>query len=146
MHTLGYEFRPWEADEAIADGPAIMQYLRDTVAEEGIGPHIRFGHRVTTADWSGADARWTVRATDPDGTEVVLTANYLFVCAGYYSYRHGYTPDIPGLDRFAGPVVHPQEWPEDLEIDGRRIVVIGSGATAMTLVDRKSTRLNSSHT
>jgi len=134
MHTLGYEFRPWVADEAIADGPAIMDYLRGTVADAGIGPHIRFGHRATRAQWSSNDARWTVYATGPDGAEVVLTCGYLFICAGYYSYRHGHTPEIPGLDGFAGPVIHPQEWPEDLDVAGRRVTVIGSGATAMTLV------------
>ena len=134
MHTLGYEFRPWVAERAIADGPAILEYLRDTATEAGIDRHIRYGHRVLRAEWSTPDARWTVHAVDRDGAEVTLTCGYLFMCAGYYSYRGGYTPDFPGRERFAGTVVHPQSWPEDLDVRGRRVVVIGSGATAMTLV------------
>ena len=134
MHTLGYEFRPWVAERAIADGPAILEYLRDTATEAGIDRHIRYGHRVLRAEWSTPDARWTVHAVDRDGAEVTLTCGYLFMCAGYYSYRGGYTPDFPGRERFAGTVVHPQSWPEDLDVRDRRVVVIGSGATAMTLV------------
>ena len=134
MHTLGYEFRPWVADRAIADGPAILEYLRATAVEAGIDRRIRFGHRVLRAEWSTPDARWTVHAVDREGAEVRMTCGYLFMCAGYYSYRGGHTPEFPGRERFAGTVVHPQAWPEDLEVRGRRVVVIGSGATAMTLV------------
>ncbi len=135
MHTLGYSFKPWTAERSIADGPSILDYVQETAREFGIDRHIRFGHRVTRAEWSTDDARWTVTAERTDtGATVTLTCAYLFMCSGYYSYRSGYTPVFPGRDRFGGEVVHPQEWPEDLDVDGRRVVVIGSGATAMTLV------------
>src|SRR5918995_6532348 len=138
MHTLGYRFKPWTASKAIADGPAIMAYLRDTVAEFGIDRHIRFRHRVRRAEWSSADATWTVsaerRSESGDVEPVTITCNYLFMCSGYYRYSAPYDAQIPGLDRFAGQLVHPQFWPEDLAYAGKRIVVIGSGATAMTLV------------
>ncbi|MDY7103548.1 MAG: NAD(P)/FAD-dependent oxidoreductase [Actinomycetota bacterium] len=135
MHTLGYSFKPWTAERSIADGPAILEYLRETVAENGIGPNIRFGHLVTGADWSSTDARWTVHATrKATGEPVTFTCNFLFMCSGYYSYKSGYTPQFEGRERFGGEIVHPQEWPEDLDYSGKRVVVIGSGATAMTLV------------
>ncbi len=138
MHTLGYRFKPWTAAKAIADGPAIMEYLRETVAEYGLDRHIRFRHRVRRAEWSSDDATWTVHAerrTDDDTTEdVTIRCNFLFMCSGYYSYTDPYDAQIPGLGRFGGEVVHPQFWPEDLDYPGRRVVVIGSGATAMTLV------------
>jgi cation diffusion facilitator CzcD-associated flavoprotein CzcO len=135
MHTLGFGFKPWTADKAIADGPSILEYLHETVREYGIDRHIRFGHRVTRAEWSSDTATWTVSATrTATGDEVTISCGYLFMCSGYYSYRGGYTPDLPGRERFTGPVVHPQYWPEDLDVDGKRVVVIGSGATAMTLV------------
>ena len=138
MHTLGYRFKPWTAAKAIADGPSIMAYLRETVAEFGIDRHIRFGHSVRRADWSSEDATWTVsavRQTAEGAIEpVTITCNYLFMCAGYYSYAAPYDAEIPGLDRFEGRVVHPQSWPDDLDHAGERVVVIGSGATAMTLV------------
>ncbi|MGD9997563.1 MAG: flavin-containing monooxygenase [Ilumatobacteraceae bacterium] len=135
MHTLGYSFKPWTAAKAIADGPAILEYLRETVAEHGIDRHIRFHHRATSAEWSTDDARWTVHVHRSDsGEDSTFTCNFLFMCAGYYSYRGGYKPDIPGLDRFGGQVIHPQEWPADYDDAGKRVVVIGSGATAMTLV------------
>lgn len=138
MHTLGYSFKPWKAEKSIADGPSIMAYLRETVAENDIAPHIRFGHRVRSADWSSDTARWTVRAevTGDDGTteQRDYTCSFLFMCSGYYSYRAGHTPEFAGRDDFGGTIVHPQEWPEDLDVAGKRIVVIGSGATAMTLV------------
>jgi monooxygenase len=135
MHTLGYRFKPWTQAKAIADGPSIMTYLRETVAENGIDRHIRFGHRVTSASWSSADARWVVEATRTDtGETVQLTCGYLFMCSGYYSYRQGHVPEFAGRERFGGRIVHPQEWPEDLDFAGKRVVVIGSGATAMTLV------------
>ncbi|MFE3203491.1 flavin-containing monooxygenase [Embleya sp. NPDC059237] len=178
MHTLGYSFRPWTANEAIADGAAIRDYIRDTAREHGVDRLVRFGHRVLGAEWSSGEARWTVRAarrpvvrptqapsatpiptpistapptptpspnpadeaaSDPGdeapSTEVVeLTCSFLFVCTGYYRYDQGYTPDFPGIENFAGPVVHPQAWPEDLDYTDKRVVVIGSGATAVTLV------------
>jgi cation diffusion facilitator CzcD-associated flavoprotein CzcO len=138
MHTLGYSFKPWKAEKSIADGPSIMAYLRETVAENDIAPHIRFGHRVRSADWSSDTARWTVRAevTGDDGTteQREYTCSFLFMCSGYYSYQAGHTPEFAGRDDFGGTIVHPQEWPEDLDVSGKRIVVIGSGATAMTLV------------
>jgi cation diffusion facilitator CzcD-associated flavoprotein CzcO len=135
MHTLGYRFKPWKAAQAIADGPAIMAYLRETASEFGIDRHIRFRHLVRRAEWSSDDARWTVTAERTDtGQSVTLTCSFLFMCSGYYSYRGGYTPELPGRERFHGRIVHPQEWPEDLEYAGQRVVVIGSGATAVTLV------------
>ena len=133
MHTLGFGFKPWKADKAIADGPSILAYLHETVDEHGIGPHIRYRHVARRASWSSADAEWTVEV-DHDGTTRTFRCRFLFVCAGYYSYRGGYAAEIPGIDRFAGRVVHPQAWPDDLELTGRRVVVIGSGATAVTLV------------
>ncbi|MGC9665312.1 flavin-containing monooxygenase [Planosporangium sp. 12N6] len=133
MHTLGYRFRPWTQTRAIADGPSILRYIRDTAAEAGIDRHIRFGHRVVRAEWSSDDARWTVEAVH-DGRPVRLTAHFLYVCSGYYRYDTGHTPDFPGIDRFGGTVVHPQHWPADLDYTGRKVVVIGSGATAVTLV------------
>ena len=135
MHTLGYSFKPWTSSKAIADGPSILSYLRETVAEYGIDRHIRFNHLVSKAEWSTDDARWTITAERSDTDETVeLTCSYLFMCSGYYSYKGGYTPEFPGIDEFGGQVVHPQEWPEDLDYAGKKVVVIGSGATAMTIV------------
>ena len=135
MHTLGYSFKPWTAAKAIADGPSILQYLRDTTTEFGIDRHIRFGHLVRRAEWCSDTATWTLEATRPaTGETVTLSCNFLFMCSGYYSYRGGYTPEFAGRDRFGGQIVHPQAWPEDLDYSGKRVVVIGSGATAMTLV------------
>jgi monooxygenase len=133
MHTLGYRFRPWTADKAIADGPAILEYVRDTAREAGIDEHIRLGHRVLRASWSTPDARWTVEA-EHDGEPVTLTCGFLHVCSGYYRYDAGFTPAFPGAERFAGRLIHPQHWPDDLDCTGKRVVVIGSGATAVTLV------------
>ena len=135
MHTLGYSFKPWKHEKSIADGPAILEYLRETVDEYGIEQYIRFNHLVTTASWSTDDARWTVtaRRTDTDET-VTYTCSFLFMCSGYYSYKGGYTPEFPGVDDFEGHVIHPQQWPDDLDYAGKRVVVVGSGATAMTLV------------
>ena len=141
MHTLGYSFKPWTSEKAIADGPSILAYLRETVSEFGIDRHIRFGHLATNAEWSSDDARWTVTATDTStdtsttgGERREFTCNYLFMCSGYYSYKAGHTPEFAGLEQFQGTVVHPQQWPEDLDYAGRRVVVVGSGATAMTLI------------
>jgi monooxygenase len=135
MHTLGFNFKPWKAEKAIADGPSIMSYLRETVAEHGLHSRIRFGHSVRRAEWSSEAARWNVTAVRGDtGETVTLSANFLFMCSGYYSYKEGYTPHFPGVEHFQGKLVHPQQWPEDLEYSDQRVIVIGSGATAMTLV------------
>jgi len=137
MHTLGFEFKPWTAEKSIADGPSIMAYLRETVAESGIDRHIRFGHLVRRAEWSSDTATWSVEVELTDaagGGSTTYTCNYLSMCSGYYSYREGYTPEFSGRERFRGRIVHPQDWPDDLDDTDRRVVVIGSGATAMTLV------------
>jgi cation diffusion facilitator CzcD-associated flavoprotein CzcO len=135
MHTLGFGFKPWVAEKSIADGPAIMEYLRETVAEYDIERHIRFQHLVKSAEWSTESGTWTVTAERADtGETVQLTAGYLFMCSGYYSYKGGYLPDFDGYDDFQGQIVHPQDWPEDLDYKGKKVVVIGSGATAVTLV------------
>ncbi len=133
MYTLGYSFRPWTQAKAIADGPSILNYVRDTAREGGIEPHIRFSHKVLSAAWSTEDAAWTVTAQKGDET-VTLTCNFLFLCGGYYSYANGYTPDYPGLKAYKGRLIHPQQWPADLDYAGKKVVVIGSGATAVTLV------------
>jgi monooxygenase len=135
MFTLGYSFHPWTDSQAIADGASIRQYIRDTAREYGVDQYIRFHHRVLRADWSSEHARWTVEAQRTDTAEsMVLTCSFLFVCSGYYRYDKGYTPQLPGTERFTGPIVHPQQWPTDLDYTGKKVVVIGSGATAVTLV------------
>ena len=135
MYTLGYRFRPWRDAKAIADGPAILNYIRETAAEYGVDRHIRYGHRVRRASWSSDAAAWTVEAeAGPEKSLVKLTCTFLYLCTGYYDYEGGYTPEWPGVERFGGRVVHPQKWPEDLDYSGKRVVVIGSGATAVTLV------------
>jgi monooxygenase len=135
MFTLGYAFRPWDGEKSIADGASILQYIKDTAAEEGIDRRIRFNHRIVGIDWSTAEARWHVTAERTDtGETVELTCGFLFSCTGYYRYDHGHQPDFSGTDRFQGQVIHPQAWPEDLDHAGKRIVVIGSGATAVTLI------------
>ena len=134
MHTLGYEFKPWKAEKSIADGPSIMEYLRETVEEHDLRRHMRFGERVVRADWSTSTATWTVHTQRADGTSGIFACNYLFMCAGYYSYKSGYLPEFPGRETFRGTIVHPQEWPTDLDYVNKRVVVIGSGATAVTIV------------
>ncbi len=135
MYTLGYSFRPWQEAKAIADGPDILSYVRETAAEYGIEDRIRLNHRVVAAEWSTDEARWAVRAQRTDsGDEVTMTCNFLFTCSGYYNYEQGYRPEFPGEDRYRGEIIHPQHWPEDTEYAGKRVVVIGSGATAVTLV------------
>lgn len=140
MFTLGYSFRPWTDPKALADGPSIRDYVQDTAREYGVTEHIRFHHRVVRADWDSRTARWTVHARRDTGEEVVLTCSFLHTCAGYYRYDRGYTPDLPGAARFTGRIVHPQHWPADLDHTGRRVVVIGSGATAVTLVPAMAER------
>ncbi|MFD4198086.1 flavin-containing monooxygenase [Amycolatopsis thermoflava] len=135
MFTLGYSFEPWTDAKAIADGPSICDYVRTTARKRGIDRKIRFHHRVVRAEWSSAQALWTVEAERTDtGERVRITCDFLFVNSGYYRYDQGYAPAFPGQDEFAGTVVHPQHWPEDLDYTGKRVVVIGSGATAVTLL------------
>jgi cation diffusion facilitator CzcD-associated flavoprotein CzcO len=133
MYTLGFPFRPWRGDRSIVEGAEIRDYVEATAREFGIDGRIRFGHRVTSASWSGADARWTVEAETADGPRR-FTCGFLYLCAGYYDYERGYRPRWPGEEEFAGRIVHPQHWPEDLDYAGERVAVIGSGATAVTLV------------
>jgi monooxygenase len=134
MYTLGYTFRPWTAAEAIADGSSILSYVRETAADYGIDRKIRFHHRVVRAEWSTPEARWTVEVSRGEAQETMrLTCGFLFMCSGYYRYDDGYTPDFPGMERFGGPIVHPQHWTGDIGYAGKRVVVIGSGATAVTL-------------
>ena len=139
MYTLGYTFQPWPGDRALADGPSILAYVRDTARVHGIDQHIRFKHKVVHAAWSSADARWTVTC-DRGGERVQLTCSFLLMCAGYYRYDRGHAPTFPGADRFRGTLIHPQFWPEDYDHAGKRIVVIGSGATAVTLVPALAAR------
>ncbi|WP_354697916.1 FAD-containing monooxygenase EthA [Paraconexibacter sp. AEG42_29] len=135
LSTFAYGFKPWTGEKAIADGPEILRYLRETAADAGIDQHIRYGHKVVRASWSSADAQWTVEAERTDtGDIVVLTAGFLFSASGYYRYDQGFAPRFEGVADFGGQVVHPQHWPEDLDVAGKKVVVIGSGATAITLV------------
>ncbi len=135
MYTLGYSFRPWDGEKAIVDGDSILQYIKETAAESRIDAHIHFNHRITAADWSTRDSLWHITAERTDTDETVhLTAGFVYSCSGYYRYDHGYLPDFTGMADFAGTIMHPQAWPEDLDVAGKRIVVIGSGATAVTLV------------
>jgi cation diffusion facilitator CzcD-associated flavoprotein CzcO len=140
MHTLGYDFKPWKEAKAIADGPSIRKYVNETADENGIRQHIRFQHKVVAAAWSSDDATWTLTAEKGDGETVTLTCNFLYLCSGYYNYDEPYDADIPGIDGFQGEVVHPQFWPEDLDYAGKKVTVIGSGATAMTIVPAMAKR------
>jgi monooxygenase len=135
MHTLGYSFRPWDGEKSIADGDSILQYIKDTARESGVDRHIRFKHRIVAARWSTRDSLWHITAERADTNHTVeVTASFLFSCSGYYRYDHGYLPDFQGMADFGGTIVHPQAWPEGLDVAGKKIVVIGSGATAVTLV------------
>jgi cation diffusion facilitator CzcD-associated flavoprotein CzcO len=133
MHTMGYSFKPWRSDKAIADGPSILEYVNEAADENGIRERIQFNHKVTQASWSSDDATWTVHARVGEA-QVMYTCRFLFMCSGYYNYEHGYEPDIPGLDTFAGKVIHPQHWDTDYDYADKSVVVIGSGATAVTIV------------
>jgi monooxygenase len=135
MYTLGYAFKPWTDAKAIADGSSILQYIRDTARDHGLGPHIRYANRVRKASWSTQEALWTLDLEQgSDKTRVQLRCSFFLVCSGYFNYQHGYTPDFPGLDQFKGRIVHPQNWTPDIDYADKRVVVIGSGATAVTLV------------
>ncbi len=135
MYTLGYVFKPWKESRSIADGSSILNYVREAAADNGIERKIRFNQRVARAEFSSADARWTVEVARTDtGESTRMSCSFLFLCSGYYRYDEGYTPEFPGSERFAGQIVHPQRWSEDIDYAGKRVVVIGSGATAVTLV------------
>ena len=135
MYTLGYNFKPWREAKDIADGPSILKYVQETAMENGINEHIRYGHLVQKATWSSEDATWTVEARQKATGEIVhIRCNVLLMCSGYYSYKGGFTPEFQGREQFAGDIIHPQKWPEDLDYSGKKIVVIGSGATAVTIV------------
>ena len=135
MYTLGYNFKPWKEGKAIADGPSILKYIRETASDAGIDQHIRYRHAVSAASWSSDDASWTIEVRNTATDEAVtIRCGFLLMCAGYYNYEQGYLPEFKGSDRFEGQVVHPQHWPENLDYRGKNVVIIGSGATAVTLV------------
>jgi monooxygenase len=135
MYTLGYSFKPWREAKAIADGPSILNYVRETAAEYGVDKHIRYRHQVKRASWSSETATWTVEVERGETSETArYTCAFLYMCAGYYNYAAGYTPQFAGVESFGGRIVHPQFWPQDIDYTGKRVVVIGSGATAVTLV------------
>lgn len=134
MHTLGYSFKPWTEAKSIADGPAIRNYVNETAAEHDINSHIRFDSKVQSAHWSTPDAKWEIETTGEDGKTSKVSANFLFMCGGYYNYDQAYDPQFEAAETFKGQVIHPQFWPEDLDYSGKKVIVIGSGATAMTLV------------
>ncbi|HEX8745422.1 MAG TPA: NAD(P)/FAD-dependent oxidoreductase [Thermoleophilaceae bacterium] len=141
MYTLGFRFRPWPDAKAIADGPAIREYVRDTARIYGVDEHVRLHHRVVGAAWSTGEARWTVQVERTDtGERLTMTCSWLFACTGYYRYDEGYSPRFEGAERFAGRIVHPQHWSDDVDYSGKRVVVIGSGATAVTLVPEMAKR------
>jgi monooxygenase len=141
MHTLGYSFAPWARPRAIADGASILDYIHETADRHDVLERVHFGHRVVRAQWSSGSSCWTLQVRLADTGELVTaSAGFLLTCTGYYRYDHGYTPDFPGTERFEGSIVHPQHWPEELDYAGRRVVVIGSGATAMTLVPAMAQR------
>ncbi|TWS21320.1 NAD(P)/FAD-dependent oxidoreductase [Tsukamurella asaccharolytica] len=133
LHTFGYEFKPWESKDSIADAQKIIDYLQETMVENDLVDKVRYDHRVVSADWSSEDGRWTVQV-DHAGERITLTANWLLFGSGYYDYEQGFTPEFAGRETFAGQIIHPQFWPEDLDYSGKKVVVIGSGATAVTLV------------
>ncbi|MDX6636164.1 MAG: monooxygenase [Solirubrobacterales bacterium] len=133
MYTLGYSFKPWRDEDSIAAGEKIRNYIRETAREYRVEDKIRFGHKVVSAEWSSEESLWTVRA-EHGGETVELTCNFFYGCTGYYRYDEGFTPEFTGSERFGGQIVHPQHWPEDLDYRGKRVVVIGSGATAVTLI------------
>ena len=135
MHTLGYNFKPWRESKAIANGPSILNYVHETATEHDIERHIRYRHRIVNAEWSSEEANWTLEARRSDTNQSVLVrCNMILMCSGYYRYEHGYTPEFKGRERFGGDIVHPQQWPEDLDYCDKAVVVIGSGATAVTLI------------
>ena len=142
LHTFGYEFKPWRDKESIASAARILAYLRQTATENGLDDLIRYQHKVVAADWSWDEARWRVDVERVNtGERLRLTAGWIFCAGGYFRYDEGYVPQFAGRERFRGPIVHPQAWPEDLDFAGKRVVVIGSGATAVTLVPAMADRV-----
>ncbi|MEW6641730.1 MAG: NAD(P)/FAD-dependent oxidoreductase [Pseudomonadota bacterium] len=134
LYTYGYGFKPWRG-HSIATADEIRAYLSEVIEDNGLAPHIRYGHKVTAADWSSRDRRWTLKVTNTrSGETLTFTTRFLWMCAGYYDHSKGYTPQWPGMQDFKGELVHPQHWPQDLDCTGKRVVVIGSGATAATLI------------
>lgn len=140
MHTFGFEFKPWTNPQALADGPSIKAYLNEAIDEYGVRSNIQFGMKVVSANWRDDDSLWLVKVQDAEGNEKQLVTRVLFMCSGYYNYEHGYTPEFIGIEDFKGEVVHPQRWPEDLDYTGKKVAVIGSGATAVTLVPAMADR------
>jgi monooxygenase len=139
MYTFGYGFKPWSDKSSIADGHKILSYIREAAAEYDVEQHIRYQHKVVTASWSSTQSRWLVTAERGDtGEQVTISCQFIFSCSGYYDYDQGYTPEFAGIDNFKGQVIHAQHWPEELDYQGKRVVVIGSGATAVTLVPAMS--------
>ncbi|MFK7864512.1 MAG: flavin-containing monooxygenase [Pseudohongiellaceae bacterium] len=134
MHTFGFAFKPWTDPKVLADGESIRAYVNEVIDDYDIKSNIQFGHKVVSADWQSASDSWLVVVKDQSGIETQIETRLLFMCAGYYDYKEGYTPDLPGLENFKGQVVHPQQWPEDLDYKNKKVAVIGSGATAVTLV------------
>ena len=135
MYTLGYNFKPWNNAKSIADGPSILSYINETAVEYGVDKKIRFNQKVVKASWSSETANWTVESKHTETGEIsIITCNFLMLCSGYYSYDGGFAPDFPGAEQFQGQIIHPQKWPENLDYKNKRVVIIGSGATAVTLV------------
>ena len=134
MHTLGYNFKPWTEAKAIADGPSILRYIKETAAEYDLDKHIHYNTRVISMNWVSGAAHWHIITEDQEGARRDIFANFVISCAGYYKYDAGYNPVFEGRDDFNGPIIHPQQWPQDLDYAGKKIIVIGSGATAVTLV------------
>ena len=135
MHTLGYSFKPWNSAKAIADGPSILNYVRETATENNIEEKIRYSCKLTNANWDSKTSLWTLTVAQTDaGENVQITCNFLHMCAGYYSYEQAHDPQFPSVEAFKGTLLHPQFWPEDLNYEDKKVVVIGSGATAVTLV------------
>ena len=134
MHTLGYSFKPWKHEKAIADGPAILSYIHETAQQYDIEQHIRYNQRVELISWDSASATWTLLLKVSGQKNTIMTCNFIYSCTGYYRYDQGYTPEFPGSDSFSGQIIHPQQWPENLDYTGKKVIVIGSGATAITLV------------
>ncbi|MGA7329497.1 MAG: NAD(P)/FAD-dependent oxidoreductase [Rhodomicrobium sp.] len=134
LYTFGFSFAPWRNEKAIADGPSILKYLQDTAQKFGIVDKIRFNQKVTRAAWDSGRMRWTLSVTEGAGEALQYTCNFLYLCTGYYDFENGYSPSWPGMEKFGGRIIHPQHWPEDLDYTGRHIAVVGSGATAVTLV------------
>ena len=134
MHTLGYSFKPWQKQKAIANGSDIACYIRESAAEYGVEKHIRYGHTLIGASWESGLARWRLKILRTEGEPLIISCNFIYSCTGYYRYDSGYTPDFDGLETFSGELIHPQHWPKDLDYTDKRVVVVGSGATAVTIV------------